>query len=545
MVTGQSLVLYSRLHFVMHRPKLLRYVLAMIVANAIWLGIPVIVLVCGSSSTKPDAFEPVYAVFEKVQLSVFTVQELVLSGLYIIETTRILKVQKGLAPAGPRRVMGYLYSSTSLLCFSTVKLKVEFGVLNRLVEFSQHLKTGSSLPPMTCNTGTDLALKSCTTSAPVTPTAASYSVNATSLGYSRCLAANMSQFIDVNLLAAATNAHHVPNLLGNVAASLLSYDSTFHDVLGRNATARMVWDLPWEAFHESGVYNKRDDSLYITSNYKNGENINITVVSLGSDDYPFHSTRFPGLAMANGGSSYYPPGHDRHGTPPLHVYCDEGDFEHDSQLVAVDPNTKQSRPLLTNFLGRNFSSINDVRQHPVTGDLWFTDADYGYFQHFRPRPSMPRQVYRFEPATGVVQVVADGFVQPNGIEFSPDNGVLYVSDTGGQQLDVVPGLPATIYAFDVVDDRRLAHRRVFAFADVGFPDGVHCDTRGNVWAAVGDGVHIWNPDGVLLGKIYIGETSNNFAFAPGKVFVFSNRRLWVVENVNAQGREVCKDFGCS
>lgn len=119
MVTGQSLVLYSRLHFVMHRPKLLRYVLAMIVANAIWLGIPVIVLVCGSISTKPDAFEPVYAVFEKVQLSVFTVQELVLSGLYIIETTRILKVQKGLAPAGPRRVMGYLYSSTSLLCFST------------------------------------------------------------------------------------------------------------------------------------------------------------------------------------------------------------------------------------------------------------------------------------------------------------------------------------------------------------------------------------------------------------------------------------------
>ena len=64
-----------------------------------------------------------------------------------------------------------------------------------------------------------------------------------------------------------------------------------------------------------------------------------------------------------------------------------------------------------------------------------------------------------------------------------------------------------------------------------------------MWAGAGDGVHVWNPEGILLGKIFVGEMSNNFAFAPGKVFVFSNSRLWVVENVKAQGREVCKDFG--
>lgn len=357
----------------------------------------------------------------------------------------------------------------------------------------------------------------------------------------------MSQYVNIDLLAAATNAQYLTGLLGAAAEpaiSLLSYRADFYDVLGHNATARMVWDLPWEAFHEAGIYNKKDNSLYITSNYRSrDDNINITVVSLDSDDYPFRSTQFPGLAMGNGGSSYYPPGKSRDGTPPLHVYCDEGDFENYSQLVAVDVNTNVSKPLLTNYLGRNFSSLNDVRQHPVTGDLWFTDADYGYFQHFRPPPSMPRQVYRFEPDTGVVQVVADGFVQPNGIEFSPDNKLVYISDTGSQQFGVVPGQPATIYAFDVVDNKRLVNRRVFSYADVGFPDGVHCDTNGNVWAGVGDGVHIWNPDGGLLGKIHIGETCNNFAFAPGKVFVFSNHRLWVVENINAQGREVCKDFG--
>jgi len=64
-----------------------------------------------------------------------------------------------------------------------------------------------------------------------------------------------------------------------------------------------------------------------------------------------------------------------------------------------------------------------------------------------------------------------------------------------------------------------------------------------VWASCGDGVHIWNPAGILLGKIWIGRESNNFAFLPGAVLVFSNAQLWLVENVEAVGREVGKDFG--
>lgn len=260
-------------------------------------------------------------------------------------------------------------------------------------------------------------------------------------------AVSMSQIVTVDLLAAATNAQYLPNLMGapaTPAISLLAYHPDFHDVVGHNATARMVWDLPWEAFHEAGIYNKRDNSLYVTSNYKSlYDPINITVVSLGSDDYPFHSTQFPGLAMANGGTSYFPRATAARARLRSRSTATR-ETEHYSQLIAVDPSTNASTPLLTNYLGRNFSSVNDVRQHPVTGDLWFTDADYGYFQHFRPRPSLPKQVYRFEPDTGVVHVVADGFVQPNGIEFSPDNRLVYVSDTGSQQSDVVPEQPSTV-----------------------------------------------------------------------------------------------------
>jgi gluconolactonase len=358
----------------------------------------------------------------------------------------------------------------------------------------------------------------------------------------------MVHFTAVDLLAFATNINYFSTLSATngtqPAISLLTYNKSFETVLGPGATARKIADFPWQAFHEAGIYFKPQNALYVTSNYNvntTKDNINITIVSL--DDYSITSTQFPHLWEANGGTSWYPPGANQTSTPPEQVYCDEGDFEHPSSLVAVDPATNKSRIIIDNFMGRAFSSPNDVRQHPLTGDLWFTDADYGYYQYFRPAPTIPKQVYRFDPTTGTVQVVADGFVESNGLEFSPDLKTLYVTDTGAQEFTANYTRPATIYAYDVIDQKRLANRRTFAFADKGFPDGIHCDTEGNVWAGCGDGVHVWNPEGILLGKIFIGEVSNNFAFAPGKVFVFSNYRLWVVENIKAQGREVCKDFG--
>ncbi|KAK6581263.1 hypothetical protein PZA11_005954 [Diplocarpon coronariae] len=353
-------------------------------------------------------------------------------------------------------------------------------------------------------------------------------------------------FVNIDLLALAKDATYFSTLaatnISTPAISFLSYDPSFQAVVGGNATARKVLDLPWQAFHEAGIYNKKDHSLYITSNYQGpGDNINITVVSM--EDFSVRSTQFPHLQESNGGTSYYPPGADTTQPPPMQVYADQGGFEHYTQLVAVDPNTNTSEVLLTNFLGRNFSSLNDVRQHPTTGDLWFTDTDYGYVQHFRPEPTQPKQVYRFEPETGVIQVIADGFEQPNGLEFSPDMKTLYVSDTGAQHFTYNRTGPTTIYAFDIMADKTVTNRRAFAYVDIGLPDGMHCDTEGNVWVAAGDGVHVYNPAGILLGKIFIGETSNNMAFAPGQLFIFSNHRLWVVDNLKAQGREVCKDFG--
>ncbi|KAJ4351870.1 uncharacterized protein N0V89_007214 [Didymosphaeria variabile] len=363
----------------------------------------------------------------------------------------------------------------------------------------------------------------------------------------------MSSIVPVDLLAAATNPLYFSNLVTTNASdpstiALLSYNDTFrNDVLGENATARRLYNLDHEAFHEMGTYNRKTNSIYVTSNYQSLDNpINVTIIDLGNN-YSISSTRYADLNEANGGTNWYPPNSTQGNgtTPPFLLFCDEGDFEHYSGLVSVDPSTNNSQVILNSFLGRNFSSVNDVRQHPETGDIWFTDAPYGFWQEFRPNTSIPSQVYRFVPSTGDISVVADGFIASNGLEFSPDLKTLYVTDTGAQQS--INGLngtrPATIYAFDVVDQRRLDNRRTFAWVENGFPDGIHTDMQGNVWAGCGDGLHVWSPDGVLLGKVWNGVESNNFAFIPGGVLVFSNAQLWIVEGINAVGREICRDFG--
>lgn len=247
---------------------------------------------------------------------------------------------------------------------------------------------------------------------------------------------------------------------------------------------------------------------------------------------------------ANGGCAYYPPGTPLNSTAGQQIlFCDEGDEINPTQLTLIDPSTNTSRVLLNNFLGRNFSSLNDIKQHPLTGDLWFTDARYGYWQSFRPAPVIPPQVYRFNPTTGVVQAVADGFIAPNGIEFTPDLQSVYVTDTAQSTFSTNNTLPATIYKFDIgADGHGLINRRLFAYSDYGIPDGIHTDTRGNVYAGCGDGVHVWNSQGVLLGKLVVTGGVNNFAFVPGALLLGNADKLYRV-GLRAEGRTVKRDFG--
>ncbi len=58
--------------------------------------------------------------------------------------------------------------------------------------------------------------------------------------------------------------------------------------------------------------------------------------------------------------------------------------------------------------------------------LMFILCRYGWLNHFRPLPLLPNQLYRFDPNSGSVRAVADGFVLPNGLAFSQDGSTVFV-----------------------------------------------------------------------------------------------------------------------
>ena len=79
--------------------------------------------------------------------------------------------------------------------------------------------------------------------------------------------------------------------------------------------------------------------------------------------------------------------------------------------------------------GLPLNSPNDVVVRS-DGSIWFTDPSYGFLQGFRPEPKLSDAVYRFDPRSGELDVVADELDKPNGLAFSPDEQVLYVGDSG-------------------------------------------------------------------------------------------------------------------
>ncbi len=164
------------------------------------------------------------------------------------------------------------------------------------------------------------------------------------------------------------------------------------------------------------------------------------------------------------------------------------------------------------YRGKRLNSPNDVVVKS-DGSIWFTDPTYGIdsdYEGFRAeREQEGNFVYRVDAATGAVSVVADDFVQPNGLAFSPDEKTLYVVDTGATHLE---NGPRHIRKFAVGDEGRLSDKGVFAECTVGFFDGFRLDSEGRIWTSAGDGVHCYHPDGTLLGKIKVPEVTANVCF---------------------------------
>lgn len=176
------------------------------------------------------------------------------------------------------------------------------------------------------------------------------------------------------------------------------------------------------------------------------------------------------------------------------------------------------RVLVDSFRGHRLNSPNDVVA-ASDGAIWFTDPPYGIIQPHEGHPGEreygDHYVFRFDPATEELLPVVVDVEEPNGLAFSPDETLLYVSDTSAA-LRADGGGKHHIRVYEVAEGRRCKNGRVFAEISPGLADGFRVDAAGNVWTSSADSVQVYAPDGTRLGKIAVPETVANVCFGgPG------------------------------
>src|SRR5271166_4931572 len=218
--------------------------------------------------------------------------------------------------------------------------------------------------------------------------------------------------------------------------------------------------------------------------------------------------------------------------------------EHDSRRVTRTEYDGSITVLIDSFQNKKLNAPNDLVVHS-DGAIWFTDPGYGIMSNYEGHKAafeLPANVYRLDPKTREVTVVATDMDKPNGICFSPDEKLLYIVDTG---VPKHPTDPHQIRVYDVVDGVRLKNGRMFADMSPGNSDGIRCDVDGNVWSAAGwagenyNGVHVLAPDGTLIGKIHLPEVCANLCFGGAKrnrLFMTASQSLYAVY-VDAQGAQ--------
>ncbi|WP_309061813.1 SMP-30/gluconolactonase/LRE family protein, partial [Streptomyces sp.] len=175
------------------------------------------------------------------------------------------------------------------------------------------------------------------------------------------------------------------------------------------------------------------------------------------------------------------------------------------------------------FQGKRLNSPNDAAVKS-DGSIWFSDPDFGIVSDYEGHRAESElgacNVYRIDPRTGAVTLVADGFQGPNGLVFSPDETRLYVSDSRANHIRV----------FDVRDDGTLGRGEIFAEGRIGKFDNIRFDDTGRLWAAAMDGgVHCYDPDGTLLGRLLVPGTVANIRFGGAKrnrLFIAADTALY-------------------
>lgn len=207
--------------------------------------------------------------------------------------------------------------------------------------------------------------------------------------------------------------------------------------------------------------------------------------------------------------------------------------EHATSRVTRAEANGQLSVVASMYNGRELNSPNDIVVKS-DGTIYFTDPTYGRLEYYGvPRASQLAfcAVYKVDPQSGQLTLLADDFAQPNGLCFSADERLLYVNDTERGHIRV----------FDVRSDGTLSGNRVFAQVTgdgAGAPDGMKIDSDGNIYCCGPGGIHVFDSSANCLGVIRVPTPAANFNWGGDdlkRLFITASACLYCVD-VRVAGR---------
>ncbi|KAM0798270.1 hypothetical protein BDR22DRAFT_964841 [Usnea florida] len=348
----------------------------------------------------------------------------------------------------------------------------------------------------------------------------------------------------VNTVTANTSINTLFSAAKN--ATYYAFDEEFYTILGsKTPDIQLIATKPSLFAYEAGAWDYDLNQVWFTSSVLTPPTT-VSILDLATNK--IQTLDIPALRNINPNGGYY-----FNKTIYLTTAGNLSLPNGAPAIYAINTTTHAAVPILNNFYGLKFQSIDDLSWvHPsnttsctTTGPtLFFSSLNLRTFGINATAPQKQQDgVYRYSPTAQSVQGVISraDIISPNGVRSDATGRYLYVTGTAAPfsptPTQPNPFLSNIIYRYTLDEDCFPMNKRLLATVR-SYADGLHVDSYGRVWTGEWDGITVRRGrDGKVLGvfnaeALVVGEglpPMANFALAGDKLVVLALDRVYVVQ----------------
>jgi gluconolactonase len=275
---------------------------------------------------------------------------------------------------------------------------------------------------------------------------------------------------DATLNALVSNAEN---------STFISYDPEFTALLGPSPRAKLIVQGSNPIFFEGSAWAPERNEVWISSD---AGLLNLTTINVldltTSTVYAPNLTAAP-VVNPNGGIYF----------EGLTYWATFGNESIPSSTISMDPATGVVTTIVNSYFGLLLDTPDNVAWVVRGGSKYMFFTDPSFAAYTEVPAAIPNAVWRFDPAAQALRPVIDptDIDLPNGVRTNKEGTKLYITVGGGENGSYTSSPAIYEYDLDLNEDVLPVNKRLFGIARRGFPDGLHVDDAGPVWAGEAEG----------------------------------------------------------